>query len=677
MITQLNETTQLMAALDYQSRGWAVIPVWAAEECMDGLCTYAPNCTDVGKHARVKWKSIKTTSEGAVRGWWRNWPNANIGALTGRRSGFDVIDVDPKNGGSYGALKDKFLDMPEPHVCTGGGGQHIYINHPLTPEDHEKGVRTSSSLNKVFGLPGIDYRGDGNYIIAPPSGHEFGTRYEWISDPAGELPMMRDAAVGEWGEEERKAKKKTSKKTPKKMPKKMPKKKDKPTGRSTEYGLSKLALAQAKMRTAAVNETGRHDELLRMARLLGGCIPEHLTEDKAFDGLRKTALEVMGEERESEIERTINDGLDAGMDEPLEEEEEETDDELLDMPTFEDVPLVNTKWLWEQRIPLGVLSTIAGDGDRGKSTLSLLLAAKVTRGELEGDLYGKPQRVLISTVEDGKRVIAPRLRAAGADMSMVRTLSAAGPMQFPQDAERLSRKLTASGAVLLIIDPFLGHFGGNDSHKETDVRAALNPLVKLAEDFDVAVVGLQHFNKGNGSATQRLSGSTAWRNIVRSVLICERAPETVTEGDYVVAPEKSNLAKGRPPALAYNIVDTVAGQDADGVNVGVGVAQFRGEVDVDVNELLAARPRPKKQDAAKDWLREMLQPGPVTVSAVVESGTNRNHSRRTLERARNELGVSSTKHTDHWDWSLPGSAAVCDEEDEFPAPTLRKRRVRR
>lgn len=657
MVARFNTTTQLTAALDYQARGWAVIPVWPVKECKSSLCTAERYCSDAGKHARVKWKNLKTPSEGQIVGWWRDWPQANIGILTGWRSGLDVIDIDPKNGGSYEALKAKFPDMPEPHVRTGSGGFHIYIQYPLTPEDYGKGVRTSNSLNKVFGLPGIDYRGDGGYVIAPPSDHTSDNWYEWISDePTGELPMLRDAAVRKWEEKERKPKKKAKTAAKKKT---VTKTAVKPTGRDTDYGLSKLDIAQMKLRNAAVDETGRHDELLRMAHLLGGCVPKNLTEVTAFDGLRKTALEVMGEEREDEIERTINDGLDAGMDEPL--EEEETDAPEQGFVWADTITMVRTRWLWQQRIPLGAVSTIAGDGDRGKSTLALLLAAKVTKGELRGDLYGKPRSVLISTTEDtAADTLTPRLRAAGADLSKVAILRRTNSLLFPQDADRLVTMIGQTNAGLLVLEPFLGHFGANDSHKESDVRQAMNPLVEIAEEHKLAVVGLHHFNKGNGSATQRLSGSSAWRNVARAVLICEEAPESVTEGTHVLAVEKANLSEGKPKSIAYVIRKEVVGQD-DG-DITAGVVQLRAEVDITAAGLLNPQ-KGRKRDSAKDWLQGALELGPVPVSDLKQRGVGLGHSEMTIDRVRAELGVKATRHTNHSDWSLPGTDLVCDDAD--------------
>ncbi len=104
-----------------------------------------------------------TTDPERIRAWWSRWPNANIGMPTGKRSGKIVVDVDPKHGG-YDSLMD--LDErghrlpPTATVQTGGGGVHHYFKCP-------EGVEIRNSESKLG--PGLDIRGEGGYVIVPPS----------------------------------------------------------------------------------------------------------------------------------------------------------------------------------------------------------------------------------------------------------------------------------------------------------------------------------------------------------------------------------------------------------------------------------------------------------------------------------------------------------------------------
>jgi hypothetical protein len=113
--------------------------------------------------------------------WWQETPRANIGIATGPISNLVVLDVDAKAGGreTLAILEDENGRLPEaPTVLTGGGGQHIYFRDP-------GGV--SNSAGRVG--KGLDVRAEGGYVVAPPSKHPNGTKYQWeISSDISELP---------------------------------------------------------------------------------------------------------------------------------------------------------------------------------------------------------------------------------------------------------------------------------------------------------------------------------------------------------------------------------------------------------------------------------------------------------------------------------------------------------
>lgn len=147
----------------------------------DGCCSCSSHkCDRQAKHPRTQnGLTDASIEEWQIRGWWESWPDANIGIATGSRSGFVVLDVDSYKGGedSLGRLGQL------PHTVeslTGGGGRHILFTHP--------GTVVGNSANKIGA--GLDVRGDGGYIVAPPSLHKSGKRYEWesSSDPS-ETPL--------------------------------------------------------------------------------------------------------------------------------------------------------------------------------------------------------------------------------------------------------------------------------------------------------------------------------------------------------------------------------------------------------------------------------------------------------------------------------------------------------
>jgi hypothetical protein len=139
----------------------------------DGKCTCGYDCASPGKHPLVKNGFYQATIEPTkIKLWWRKWPWANIGVRTGAGSGIVVLDLDQKDEAleSLRKLEEKCGPLPDTlEAKTGSGGRHIFFKHP--------GVEIPCGAN-VFG-PGIDIRGDGGYVVAPPSKHISGHRYEW------------------------------------------------------------------------------------------------------------------------------------------------------------------------------------------------------------------------------------------------------------------------------------------------------------------------------------------------------------------------------------------------------------------------------------------------------------------------------------------------------------------
>ena len=120
-----------------------------------------------------------TTNKEQIAEWWSRYPNSNIGIATGRPSGgLVVIDLDEdeeKDKHGYEVLKEwqrSHEDLPETwQSITGRGGYHLFFKD------------TAHNQNRVNLYDGIDIRGDGGYIVAPPSVHENGRRYEWEIAP--------------------------------------------------------------------------------------------------------------------------------------------------------------------------------------------------------------------------------------------------------------------------------------------------------------------------------------------------------------------------------------------------------------------------------------------------------------------------------------------------------------
>lgn len=175
------------AALRYAERGVPVFPLHSMDDT--GVCTCGgpeknPKCTP-GKHPRYGRGLVEhghnsaTTNLELITQWWRKWPEANIAIPTGRRTGVWVLDVDPRNSGdeTYEWLKEEY-GLPETtQQQTGGGGrQHLYS----WAEHSEPGVEVRNSTGEIGGVKtlGVDVRGEGGYIVVPPS--VTAARYRWL-----------------------------------------------------------------------------------------------------------------------------------------------------------------------------------------------------------------------------------------------------------------------------------------------------------------------------------------------------------------------------------------------------------------------------------------------------------------------------------------------------------------
>lgn len=218
------------------------------------------------------------------------------------------------------------------------------------------------------------------------------------------------------------------------------------------------------------------------------------------------------------------------------------------------------RWAWVGRIPLGAVTLLVGDPGLGKSTLTIEIAARLSQGQLDGDLKGEPAVVALATAEDAlAHVVRPRLDAAGADLARVHLVTVCrdgvtGGLVLPEDVDDLADRLRAVGARMLVVDPLVAHLpGAIDAHKDQHVRQALAPLGRLAERLGLAVVCVVHLNKGHDAAViARVSGSVGFVAAARSVLLLGSDPDDREGSTRVVLHGKSNLSP-LAPALRVRV----------------------------------------------------------------------------------------------------------------------------
>jgi len=158
MVTDLAD-----AALEYAARGWPVRPL-------------VPR----GKVPLVRHGLKDASADPAqVEQWWRRWPAANIGVVTGPASGLLVVDLDGDEGlGSWARLEAAHDSVITLEAETGGGGVHLLLRYPA-------GVELGNTAGRLG--DGIDTRGRGGYIVAPPSIHPNGRAYSWCAAGGTEI----------------------------------------------------------------------------------------------------------------------------------------------------------------------------------------------------------------------------------------------------------------------------------------------------------------------------------------------------------------------------------------------------------------------------------------------------------------------------------------------------------
>ena len=320
-------------------------------------------------------------------------------------------------------------------------------------------------------------------------------------------------------------------------------------------------------------------------------------------------------------------------------------------------------WTWTGYIPAGKVTVEEGDPGLGKSTMTLDLAARISRGAPMPDGTPGPTAagVVILSAEDGLAdTIRPRLEAAGADLARVVALTAIlgdgeRMPSLPMDLDEIEATVVDHDAALVIIDPLMAYLAADvNSHRDQDIRRTLAPLSALAERTGAAVLVVRHLNKGSGPALYRGGGSIGIIGAARAALLV--APDPEDETRRILAVSKSNLG-ALPPALAYRVEGDVA--------TGAARIVWEGATAHTAADLLATpvddEERGARTDAA-DFLAELLERGPLPTRKVKAEATQAGVSWATLRRAATSLGIRPQKvgkpgdKEQHWEWRLPEDA---------------------
>lgn len=335
------------------------------------------------------------------------------------------------------------------------------------------------------------------------------------------------------------------------------------------------------------------------------------------------------------------------------------------------------RWLWQHWLALGKLHILAGAPGQGKTTLALAMAATVTIGGRwpDGSKCTQGNILVWSGEDDPADTLLPRLLAAGAERSrcyfIQGTRSADGdvlPFDPARDLQGLLQAIEQIGGVrLLVIDPVVSAVTG-DSHKNTEVRRALQPLVNLATACECAVLGITHFSKGGQGIdpAQRVVGSVAFTAVARVVMVAAKVKSLEDGQDSrILARSKSNIG---PDDGGFNYhleqCEPMPGIQASCIAWGAAVQGTARELLTDPDE----EANEEAQDVA-GFLRSLLADGPLSAKAIYKDADGAGYSRDQIKRASLKLGIEKRKTgmDGGWVWALsePEGSAKGAEERSF------------
>lgn len=324
-------------------------------------------------------------------------------------------------------------------------------------------------------------------------------------------------------------------------------------------------------------------------------------------------------------------------------------------------------WLWPDWLALGKLHILAGAPGQGKTTIALAAAATVTSGgRWPCGARCEPGNVLIWSGEDDPAdTLLPRLIASGANRAKcyfvqgTRVDGELVPFDPASHMTALEEQARHIGGVrLLIVDPVVSAVAG-DSHKNTEVRRALQPLVDLGARLGAAVLGISHFSKGGAGAdpASRVVGSIAFTAVARVVLVAAKVKGDDGEDKRILARGKSNIGPD-DGGFEYAIeqAEPLPGIHASYVQWGQGVAGTARELLREPDDASDANTEREAGavDAARDFLQEVLQSGITPSKRVQEEAKAAGVSWASARRAADALGIRKRRGEGGlWYWQLP------------------------
>jgi len=457
---------------------------------------------------------------------------------------------------------------------TQSGGQHIVFAYD--PDFKQSAGKLGA---------GLDTRSDGGYIVAAPSQIE-GRSYRWVGDFKKQPAAPPQAIL------------------------------DKLRATSTSLnGHGKRSTEEWQQVAGGVPQGSRQEELPRMVGLYYSKFAPALARQQSHLWGTACTPPLTPQEIDACCDRI--------------EAKEDANGNQADFMSLADVEMTPIPWLWPGYLPLGAVTLLVGDPGKGKTLVSLDLAARVSAGKPWPDetpnTHGSSTVIVLTAEDDLGYTVRPRIEAAGGDVSRIKVVnqSIAKPtLSLTRSLDWLKQELEQSGVMLLVIDPLSAYMPGVDCFKDNEVRSHLAPFVQLTQKHGVTVLAIVHMSKNiERGALQRVLGSTAFVALARATFMVSLDPED--EDRRLFTCPKCNLSR-YPQGLTFRIMEQSL---SNGINAPV--AMWDGTTDLHPDEVLRklVKGRPESD-------------GPVLVKDLAAKlGINE----RTLRRYREKLGIESVR----------------------------------
>ncbi len=542
-------------ALGYVRKGWPVLPLHGTNQ---GNCTCRkPDCGNQGKHPRaMNGVNDATTDETTIKQWWKKWPDANVGIATGEKSVLVVLDIDDRNDGedSLVQLQTDYGELPNTvESLTSGGGRHLIFQHP------GNGTKIKNVTN-LSGFTGIDIKGDGGYIVAPPSIHLSGKPYNWeMSSHPDEMPI---APLPDW--------------LLKLMTTPQP---TEGLQESNNFGWVVEALD-------GVMEGSRDRTCFRLA---GHFKAKGLAYDVTLRFLNDWATKCTPPFPENQVTKCV----DSAYKYPDESTKPTMETRLMWAKDMEPLQGGGIQSIWGDFLFPGSIHLLSGEAGVSKTTLLYNLAISGTKGEPFLDIpFAHPVRVLYLDLESPDILRRQKLNLIS-EGNRPDGLAFISAMNIEQEIQGLTEIVQLHGFELLIVDTINEAFDTLREDDNSEANRHIQILRKLVNQTGVSVMLVHHLGKrAQESSTYKARGASARPASADIVMNLEREAEDVV---------RLEIAKSRWPAGGSQLHLKKVGEDRFELTEPIGQDDYTLEYKAQnaIIEILKADEMQRKDILAK------------------------------------------------------------------------------